>query len=163
MAEEYGTRDWQFSGEEYEAREVTKRFTQTGLYPVIISNAQYFDKDTEGTYANSFQIEITGIEGETADAVASLRYWMTDNKTGQENWRTKNTLIGLGKALFGPDFKGIPHPDDMKERLCFAEVTVKPKEDGSPGFARVYHFTSIDDYYEVFATKPQYFRRKSAN
>lgn len=163
MENEYDTREWEFSGSEYESRQETKRFTMTGLYPVIIADAEYIGKDAEGLFADSFRIKIVGIDGEFADAEANLRYWMKDNRTGQDNWRSKNTLVGLGKALFGPDFKGIPHPEDMKQRLCLAEVTVKPTEVGTPGFAKVYHFTSIDDYYEIFAVKPQYFRRKGVN
>ena len=104
-----------------------------------------------------------GIDGEAADAVCNLRYWMRDNRSGQANWRSKNTLVGLGKALFGPDFKGIPHPNDMVGRVCIANVVVKPKEDGTPGFPRVYSFDEIEDYYEVFVTKPQHFRRKGAS
>lgn len=156
---DYETIEWQFS--DCETKDSTKRFTTTGLYPVLIKSAEYFGPEVEGLYANSFQISIVGIDGETADAEASLRYWMTDARSGQENWRTKNTLVGLGKAIFGPEFKGIPHPDDMVGRVCLAEVTVKPKEDGTPGFARVYHFCDIDDYYEVYTTKPQHFRRRT--
>ena len=158
---EFETIKWEFS-DMVESSD-RKKFTNSGLYPVIIKDAKYFGPDTEGLYANSFQITIVGIDGDGADAEAVLRYWMKDAKTGQENWRTKNTLVGLGKALFGPDFKGIPHPEDMKERVCLAEVTVKPNDDGSPGFPRVYHFMEIDDYYEVYATKPQHFRVRRAS
>lgn len=155
----YGTKEWEFST--VTEKDDIKRFSTTGMYPVIIRNAQYFGPEVEGVYANSFLIEIVGIEGDVADAEAKLRYWLKDSKTGQDNWRTRNTLCGLGKALFGPEFGGIPHPDDMKDRVCLAEVTVKPQEDGSPGYPRVYHFTDIDDYYEVYTTKPQYFRRRA--
>lgn len=157
MADDYGTKEWEFS--DLTEGGDTKRFTQTGLYPVIITEAEYIGKDVEGTFANSFHIKIVCIDGEFADAECELRYWMTDNRTGKENWRTKNTLLGLGKALFGPDFKGIPHPDDMVGRVCFAEITVKPTDDGK-AFPRVYHFTDIDDYYSLFSMKPQYFREK---
>lgn len=157
MADDYGTKEWEFS--DITEDDDTKRFTQTGLYPVIITDAEYIGKDVEGIFANSFHIKIVCIDGEFADAECELRYWMTDNRTGKENWRTKNTLLGLGKALFGPDFKGIPHPDDMVGRVCFAEITVKPTDDGK-AFPRVYHFTDIDDYYSLYSTKPQYFREK---
>lgn len=161
MADEYGTKVWEFSDMELsEGKDNIKRFTQTGLYPVIITEAEYIGKDAEGLYANSFHIKIVCIDGEFADAECELRYWMTDNRTGKENWRSKNTLVGLGKALFGPDFKGIPHPDDMVGRVCFAEVTVKPKDDDTIAYPRVYHFTDIDDYYSLFSMKPQYFREK---
>lgn len=159
MADDYGTKEWEFSDMELSKGDDTKRFTQTGLYPVIITDAEYIGKDVEGIYANSFHIKIVCIDGEFADAECELRYWMTDNRTGKENWRTKNTLLGLGKALFGPDFKGIPHPEDMVGRVCFAEVTIKPTDDGK-AFPRVYHFTDIDDYYSVFSEKPQYYREK---
>lgn len=153
---DYGTKSWEFSN--IEASEDIKRFTVTGLYPVIIKSAEYVAPNVEGMFANSFSITIVGIDGAGADAEATLRYWMTDSKTGRDNWRSRNTLVGLGKALFGPDFKGIPHPDDMIGRVCLAEVTVKPTDDGTVAYPKVYHFTDIDDYYEIFTVKPQWFR-----
>lgn len=156
---DYETISWEYS--DAEAIEEVKSFTQSGAYPVIITEAEYTPKDAEGLFADSFRIKIVGIDGEAADAVCNLRYWMRDNRSGQANWRSKNTLVGLGKALFGPDFKGIPHPNDMVGRVCIANVVVKPKEDGSAGFPRVYSFEEIEDYYEVFVTKPQHFRRRT--
>lgn len=158
--EDYGLKEWKFSNIEIPENVDKKRFTQTGLYPVIITNSEYFDENTEGIFANSFHLTLVCIDGEFADAECDVRYWLVDKKTGKDNWRTKNTLKGLGKALFGPDYNGIPHPEDMVGRVCYAEVTVKPKDDGSIGFPHVYHFTDIDDYYSVFSAKPQYYREK---
>ena len=154
---DYGTKTWQYS--KIEAPE-TKRFTTTGMYPVLIKDAKFFGPEVEGTYANTIMITVVGIDGDVADAEAQLRYWIKDSKTGLDNRNTLNTLCGLGKALFGPEFGGVPHPDDMIGAVCLAEVIIKPTDDGK-AYPRVYHFTDIDDYYEIYSTRPQHFRRRT--
>lgn len=142
--------------EERIAPEVGNRF----LY---IDTAELVEDDPSKPY---FRLNVTDLQN---SATISVRYYLlTRSKSTGNTFRNRHTfetLLTLGRALYGPDMAEAPNPVDIAGGVVIGAVSQRSyeKKDGSTGSAYdvTAFFAAPKDWVEEFSSmEDQYYEGK---
>jgi len=93
------------------------------------------------------------------NAVFDLRFFITninENAVRIEDRKQRGIVQSIGRALFGPDFLGLPNPVDIVGGVVRTELTVKESASGRV-YARTYHFDPVPQDWAMLADIEQFY------
>lgn len=130
---------WAYSNEEVEG--------DTYIQPV--EGLQYLQINKAELDESTARYKL-GLKSLSNNAYLNLSYWLdqVDQETGQPvpDPKSRRVLISLKRALYGPEAKGIPHPNDIIGCVVLAEVKMQPtKKDPSKVYPRIYDYKPVPE------------------
>ena len=141
--------EWEYSNEV--EKDTSRAQVEPGDRYLYVKDA-YMSQDKNGY--DTYEIQFEDL---TNHAVFTIRNWLytTDRDTNNviPNQGTRNTLIGLGKALAGPGSHiGIPNPVDIKGGVVLGIVKFNKN-----GYPVIYEYRPVDEDIAVLADIDQYY------
>lgn len=135
MNDKYSVTTWKYSDVEYEQ----EPSPVAGEWPVKIVHASYDDE--KDRYMMTLKDLVNNV-------TFSVRYNLSraDAVTGvtTSNFRARNTLVGLGQAVFGESV-GIPAPEDLVGAVANAVVKLSIWQ--GKEYANVYEYHAANEVY----------------